>query len=67
VLRRDPERACIEHQVSVGLDIDDQALRLAVREPDADLRRGAERFCPRADTACRNPTARVSSRPAYLR
>ncbi len=46
VLRRDPQRAGVEHQVAVGLDVDHEALVVAVRqrhaERDADLGRGAE-------------------------
>ena len=46
VLGGDPERAGVEHQVAVGLDVDHDALRVAVRERhaerNADLGRGAE-------------------------
>ena len=52
VLGRHPQRAGIEHQVAVGLDVDDELAGALVRqrdaERDADLRRGAELVAGRA-------------------
>ena len=46
ILGGDPERAGVEHQVAVGLDVDHDAAAALVRERnaerDADLGRGAE-------------------------
>ncbi len=48
MLRRDPQRACVEHEVAVGLHIDHEALLFAVgqrdAERDADLRGRAQRL-----------------------
>src|SRR5882757_1598788 len=47
VLRRNPHRARVEHEIAVGLYVDDEAFLVAVRERhpqrDSELRGGAER------------------------